>query len=255
MSSPQQPSLSTATAVRPVSLPAAYPGFHRRHLRVLVAGLGAYVLWRLAQGDLWLADRLYALEGHHWALRDAYVTQKWLHIAGRDLSILGWCAVVVAAITSLIRADLARWRRPLAYLATASAAGAGVVAWIKHWSNVDCPWDLARYGGTHAWLGLFQARPPTWGRGICFPAGHASAGYMWVALFFFFVQVKPEWRGRGLAVAVAAGLLFGAAQQLRGAHFLSHDLASFLLCWGVALLLHAVFWPPSTRPVLVEARA
>ena len=257
MSPPQHtPSLSTATAAYPSpTLPAAHPGFHRRHLRVLVAGLATYVLWQLMRGDLWLADSLYALEGHRWALRDARITQQWLHLAGRDLSILAWVAVAIAGITSLVRADLARWRRPLAYLAIASATSAGAVSWIKHLSNIDCPWDLTRYGGSHAWLGLFQARPSTWGRGICFPAGHASAGYMWLALFFFFVQVKPEWRGRGLAVALVAGLLFGGAQQLRGAHFLSHDLASALLCWGVALVLHAVFWPPSARPALAEARA
>lgn len=248
--------MPAAPAVYPSpSQPAAHPGFHRRHLRVLVAGLALYMLWQVTHGDLWLADNLYALEGHRWALRDAPVTQQWLHLAGRDLSILGWCAVTVAWITSLVRADLVRWRRPLAYLATASAASAGVVAWIKTWSNIDCPWDLARYGGSHAWLGLFHARPATWGRGICFPAGHASAGYMWVALFFFLAQVRPAWRGRGLAVAVVAGLLFGGAQQLRGAHFLSHDLASALLCWGVALLLHALFWPPSARPADAEARA
>jgi membrane-associated PAP2 superfamily phosphatase len=222
---------------------------------VLVAGLAVYGLWQLARGDLWLADRLYALEGHRWALRDARLTQHWLHLAGRELSILAWCAVAVAWIGSLLRADLARARRPLAYLVLATATSAGLVAWIKHWSNIDCPWDLARYGGSHAWLGLLQARPPEWGRGICFPAGHASAGYMWLALYFFCVQVRPQWRGRGVAAALLAGGLFGAAQQLRGAHFLSHDLASALLCWGVALALHALFWPPPLRAMRVEARA
>lgn len=30
------------------------------------------------------------------------------------------------------------------------------------------------------------------------------------------------------------GLTFGITQQLRGAHFLSHDLWSAALCWAIA---------------------
>ena len=36
------------------------------------------------------------------------------------------------------------------------------------------------------------------------------------------------------AVGLAAGAVFGLAQQLRGAHFLSHDIASLAVCWAVA---------------------
>ncbi len=31
--------------------------------------------------------------------------------------------------------------------------------------------------------------------------------------------------------------LFGFAQQMRGAHFLSHDVATLAVCWTVAVLL------------------
>lgn len=34
--------------------------------------------------------------------------------------------------------------------------------------------------------------------------------------------------------------VFGAAQQLRGAHFLSHDLWTLATCWTVSLLLFLV---------------
>ncbi len=34
-----------------------------------------------------------------------------------------------------------------------------------------------------------------------------------------------------------AGLLLGAAQQLRGAHFMSHTLWTGWICWSVAVLL------------------
>jgi membrane-associated PAP2 superfamily phosphatase len=35
------------------------------------------------------------------------------------------------------------------------------------------------------------------------------------------------------------GMVFGLSQQLRGAHFLSHDLWTAALCWLVAVAVHA----------------
>lgn len=219
--------------------------FHRRHALALPAGAALAALWWAGQGDIGLADRLYGLQGQHWAWRDAWLTEHALHLLGRNLSVAAWAGVLGAWLLSCVHPGLVAWRRPWLYLLSASALGAASVAWIKSWSNVDCPWDLARYGGTHAYLGLFQARPPTWGQAACFPAGHASAGYMWLALYFFLARVRPRWRWRGLAGALLAGVAFGGAQQARGAHFLSHDLATAMLCWAAALGLHAVFWPPS----------
>ena len=84
------------------------------------------------------------------------------------------------------------------------------------------------------------ADPP----GRCFPAGHASAGYAWLALFFFFTAVKPACRRWGLAIGIGLGLLFGIAQQLRGAHFLSHDVFTAMICWSIALGLHLLMLRP-----------
>jgi len=106
---------------------------------------------------------------------------------------------------------------------------------------MDCPWDLLRYGGTHPRVGLFGLRPAGLGRNHCFPAGHASGGYAWLALYFFFLAVRPGWRWAGLAAGACLGLVFGVSQQLRGAHFLSHDLWTIAICWTTALALHVAF--------------
>ena len=91
-------------------------------------------------------------------------------------------------------------------------------------------------GGLRDYVGLFATRPHGMPRGVCFPAGHSSAGFAWVSLYFFALPVRPAWRWRGLAVGLVAGCVFGAAQQLRGAHFLSHDLWTLATCWTVSLL-------------------
>lgn len=199
--------------------------------------------------DQRLADVLFAGEGHAWALKDAFITERLLHRGGHNLSLAAWLVAFVIWIGSLWGVRHQRWRRPLAYLVVASLLSTTLVAWIKGWSNMDCPWDLLRYGGTRNYYGLFTQRPPALGQGRCFPAGHASAGYAWVALYFFFAAARPRWRWWGLGVGLATGLVFGIAQQLRGAHFLSHDLWALMICWLLALTLSPLLLAARTAPV------
>lgn len=192
-------------------------------------------------GDLWFADRLYAWEGYRWAARHSVLAERILHRGGHDLSVLAWLGVLGAWAVARSRDALAHWRRPLGYLLLAVALSTLAVAWVKAWSNMDCPWDVLRYGGSRPFVDLLTPRPPGLARGHCFPAGHASAGYAWMSLYFFLLLARPRWRFAGLLVGAGLGLLFGIDQQLRGAHFLSHDLWSAGICWMVALGLYLHF--------------
>lgn len=187
--------------------------------------------------DFRWANWLYALEGHRWALKSAFVTEQLIHKSGRELSTLAWLAVVVAWAVTWRWPEYRHARRPLAVLAVSVLLATSLVGWIKSWSNMDCPWDLLQYGGHRPFVALWEARPAALGPNRCFPAGHASAGYAWTALYFFCLAVRPSWRWTGLATGVVMGLVFGVSQQLRGAHFLSHDVWSALLCWSVAVVV------------------
>lgn len=189
----------------------------------------------LFHGDQWLADRVYAWQGHTWRFRSAFLTEGLIHIVGRNLSTAAWVGVLVAWAVARLRPALVAWRTPLATLLVSTLLATLVVAWIKSWSNVDCPWDLTRYGGARDYVGLLSPRPAGMPHAACFPAGHASAGYSWLALYFFFLVTRPQWRWLGLAVGIALGLLFGIVQQVRGAHFISHDLWTAAICWASAV--------------------
>ncbi len=201
---------------------------------VLVLATVAVLLAAFA-GDQWLADRIYAGQGHGWPLRQAFVTERLLHIGGRDLSTLAWLGVLAAWLVARRKVSLSAWRTPLAMLLVSTLLATAVVAWIKSWSNMDCPWDLTRYGGGREFVGLLSLRPVGMPRAGCFPAGHASSGYAWTALYFFFLSTWPRWRSLGLSAGLLLGLLFGGAQQLRGAHFLSSDVWTAAICWSCAL--------------------
>lgn len=213
--------------------------FYLLHLWIpLAAFAGLSLLLMGLHGDLWLADRLYAMEGHAWSLQNGYVTQDLLHAAGRQVSKDMWFALALVLAVSLFARQMKHWRRPLAYLLLATLVSTAAVGLLKRWTNMDCPWDLLRYGGDKTYYGLFMHRPSLLGHAKCFPAGHASAGYAWTALYFFFLGTRPRWRWWGLGFALGLGAMFGVAQQLRGAHFLSHDVWTLMICWLVALALY-----------------
>jgi len=214
-------------------------GFYRRHLLwPLLAFIAAAAALEVFDIDRAWASRLYMAQGNDWTLRSSFVADTVIHTGGRLLAITAWLATLSIWIVALRREHLASWRWPLAYLLLATASAALLVGWMKSWTNMDCPWDVLGYGGTRPYHGLFAARPAGV-RGTCFPAAHASAGYCWLALYFFFLATRPRFRWLGLAVAIGLGVLIGFTQQLRGAHFFSHDLWSLAICWLVALGLYA----------------
>ncbi len=191
--------------------------------------------WMASQSlDRPWASWLFHLQGNAWSYKSSFLLETVLHRGGRLLSQLAWMGMLLATLARWRTPAADGWTRPAARLLAAVLVSTACVAWLKATTHMDCPWDLAGFGGQRPFVPLFGQRPGGLGAPGCFPAAHAASGYAWVALYFFFLQVAPRWRHLGLVVGLLAGAVFGLAQQLRGAHFLSHDVASLGVCWTVA---------------------
>lgn len=214
----------------------------RKVLLVLLLYILVLLLLDSGGGDIWLANKLYILQGQHWALQHHWLTENVLHRGARKLNYIFCAAVLLLTLYHLINRVPGDAKTVRSYIALSlSLIGSfALVAYLKAITNIACPWDLALFGGTEPYIHLFQHRPDYLSYQQCFPAGHASVGYAWVALFFFFQQQIPRWRYLGLAVGIVFGLILGIAQQLRGAHFLSHDVTTFILCLLCAKLCFKV---------------
>ena len=121
-----------------------------------------------------------------------------------------------------------------AQLALTTLAALLAVSTIKLHSHTSCPWDLQQFGGMATYVSHWAWGTRDGGTGGCFPAGHASAGFAFVGGFFAFRHALPLTARRWLAGAMLAGVVFGVAQQVRGAHYMSHTLWTAWLCWSVA---------------------
>jgi membrane-associated PAP2 superfamily phosphatase len=226
--------------------------FLNRHLWFpLLAFIVVALVLELSTFDLWLADRFYALSGSSWSLREAWFTQVLIHDGGRLLVALLAGTVATAAVASLFAPRLARWRRGLWYVLGAALLSALCINLLKAFTHVACPWDLFRYGGALPYLHNFAPRYTSLSEGACFPAGHASAAYAWLGAYYVAREYAPQWKGAVLTGVLGMGLLFGFSQQLRGAHFISHDLWTLGICWGLATVLYLVAFRRSP-PILTR---
>lgn len=213
--------------------------FYLVHLILPLLFASAMLFWlEYLSGNRWIADQIYAWEGGQWLWKRHVITSHWIHPGGKYLSLLLWCAVLWMWLQSTRAHAMASWRRPLAALLLSTVLATSLVTVLKWLMAMDCPWDMQAYGGSRPYFGLFDARPPGLRASGCFPSGHASSGYAWVALYFFFTVTAPRWRVHGLMLGLLLGTVFGTSQQLRGAHFASHDVVALLLCWLAALALH-----------------
>jgi membrane-associated PAP2 superfamily phosphatase len=206
------------------------------HLLWTIAALGLLLAFDGSGLDLLLA-RPWA-NAHGFPLRDNWLLSSVLHDGARRLAWLPalWLIIGVWKPTGVLRRlgqpQRVQWAGTtlLALLA---------IAVLKHVSRSSCPWDLAEFGGHAGWVSHWAFGILDGGPGRCFPAGHASAAFAFISGYFVLRDVSPVQARGWLIGALLMGLVLGAAQQLRGAHFMSHTLWTAWLCWAIALLVDA----------------
>lgn len=223
-----------------------------RDLVITLATLALLVAWDVSGLDRTVAHLVGGPAGFPW--RDAWVTRSLLHDGGRWLSALMLALLVIVPLR----------RRPGAALSPRAHWGAiGVVLLnllavptVKRASSTSCPWDLAEFGGTARYVTHWDFGVLDGGGGHCFPSGHAVAAFAFIALYFALRDTRPAVARRWLIGTLAAGALFGAAQVLRGAHFVSHVLWSAWACWTLAAAVDALSRlrrRPQPRPAVAAA--
>jgi membrane-associated PAP2 superfamily phosphatase len=174
--------------------------------------------------------------------RGAWWATRLLHDGGRDFIAGIWIATVAAYVASFGSVGWRPYRRPALFAAVAIALATFAVNLLKALSNVDCPWDLADFGGSLPYVPLLAHRPDALPSAACFPGAHSSAGFALAAFYFAAKDRAPVIAWVALWLALAVGATFAFGQEARGAHFLSHDLWSAFIVWFVELgVYHGIF--------------
>lgn len=209
---------------------------------------GITLIIYLMNWDYDLSLYFYDLQGSHWSLKKAFLTETVIHRYGKYFSIIVYVFIIILYILSLyqhsissapVKNRLLACKQGLLYLVVSTLIATLSISMLKHLTHIDCPWSMRGLGGTSEyfpWLNvLFSSHNE---KGQCFPAGHASAAYAFFSLYFFSLCYVRKKALFVLMMVIFFGVLFGLSQQLRGAHFISHDITTAYLCW----MINAVFY-------------
>jgi len=184
--------------------------------------------------------------------RDAWWASELLHTGGKY--VVGTLALpaVCAWLASFFSVTWREYRRPALFIVASIAIAILTVDVLRVLTNVDCPWDLAGFGGTRPYVALFGNRPDSLPHATCFPGAHSGSGFALMAYYFALRERHGAAAIAALLLAVGIGAVFGFGQEVRGAHFISHDLWSAFIVWFVELALyagafHGRLWPPAAR--------
>ncbi|MCB1106153.1 MAG: phosphatase PAP2 family protein [Cephaloticoccus sp.] len=220
-----------------------------RLLWVALASLAGVILWfEFTDLDLRVQDRLYDFAHQRWVVDGNEPVGRLLFYNGPKIAVW-FVGLTVLTLTF----GPARWRDRWRFnrrglgVAALTLATLPVLAGVgKNFTNVFCPSEVQRYGGSEPYVKLCSPYPddqPPAGKGHCFPAGHASGGFALMGLAW--LRASRRWRRGAILLGLAVGWWMGGYQMLKGAHYLSHTLVTMTLAWVVMLGWLRVLRPPT----------
>lgn len=203
-------------------------GSHDRLVTLLA--LGAVLAWELSGLDLAVMRALGDAQGFSW--QHHWLTERVVHGGGRVLA-WGVMALLVVNVWQPFWAGPTRDER-LRWLGV-TVACVLLVPLLKQFSRTSCPWDLAEFGGVAVYVSHWHLGVGDGGPGRCFPSGHATAAFGFLAGWFALRDHHPRAARVWLAAVLVLGTAFGVTQTLRGAHHPSHTLWTAWLCWALGV--------------------
>jgi membrane-associated PAP2 superfamily phosphatase len=196
-----------------------------------------FALWDTTGLDLRLAHWFGTADG--FALRDHWLWSKILHEGARRVA---WTLQLVLLLSVWWPFGVLRslTRRQRVHMFVAAMLCIMAISVLKDMNATSCPWDLAEFGGKAIYVSHWNWGVFDGGVGRCFPAGHASAAFCFLPGYFWLREKTPRAAKIWLVATLVAGFTIGLAQQIRGAHYLSHTLWTGWICWIIAALSHGL---------------
>ncbi len=176
-----------------------------------------------------------------WRYRNNFFLEKILHKGG-----VLFCIFLIACLFGRLlfiwkKVEKRKERDYLAFVLTATLLTIVTIDITKLFTTLPCPWSSAPFGGPGLspplWK-MFSSSLPKW---HCYPAGHASAGYAFLSMYFNYTLVYKKRNFYSLIPGMTLGLLFGFTQQMRGAHYISHDFTTIFVSIFISLLTYLFY--------------
>jgi membrane-associated PAP2 superfamily phosphatase len=176
-----------------------------------------------------------------WVYRDNYILEKILHKGG-VLLVIGVLVFLIAWIVKVYKKEHDKKLRDyLSFIVASSIITIFIVFLLKRSTTLPCPWDSVEFGGHLSIPPLWYLFSGTLPSAHCFPGGHSSGAYAFLSVYFGYTFIYGKRKIYALLPGLGAGIVFGMVQQIRGAHFMSHDFATILISILSSLITMLVY--------------
>lgn len=191
--------------------------------------------------DVWLQNFFYVPDKHQWLINPQLhkALAPFFYNGPKVFYALTCVALLVALCSSYKFTQIRPYIPNILVLLLSLILVPTVVAGAKYFTNVYCPYQLNIYNGLFPFVRVLDSYPADFVQikeGRCFPAGHATVGFAFMALYYFFE--KKSYRISGLIFGVVLGGIAAFYQMLRGQHFLSHSLFSLVASFWLIMVIN-----------------
>lgn len=211
-----------------------------KQIRTTIVILAAIILFfGLSDIDIYLQDQFYNFQTHKWILDESLQPWKFIFYDGikRALLIIG-AIFIITYLYAVLKDRLKSYQKGLLIVVLSSILVPSVVGGLKKTTNMPCPHAVIRYNGELPRTAVWECYAPQYAdkkQRACWPAGHASAGFALLSLYFLFHSRRNKIFVLGGAMIV--GWSMGIYKMLVGDHFLSHTLITMILAWLLILII------------------
>lgn len=142
------------------------------------------------------------------------------------------------------------WQKPMLVVVLTSILGAGLLVngILKPYCGRPRPREIIPFNGQWDYCSPCFNNTP--GKGLSFPCGHCTMGFLFVSLIFLRRQ-SPAVAYGGTAFGLFYGSLMGVTRAVQGAHFATDTIWSLGVLMMVSLLLHYILIPLLERSRLL----
>lgn len=205
----------------------------------LLATLVILIVFEFTSLDMDLQKLLFDTDNGQWFWSADEPVKRFVFYTGAKgiIILFGLCLMVLYCLGSMLKTSAHRQSR-LRIVLLSMILVPTTVALIKNHTNIAYPRNLDPFDGPYVYKKVFQVyphdkKPPTPQRG--FPAGHASAGYSLLSLYYLFETRRHKFLALGTAFFMGSAM--GIYKILIGDHFLSHTIISLGIAWSLVNLI------------------
>ena len=206
----------------------------------LVILILSVIFFGLSDVDRILQDLLYDTQTQQWILSKKTQPYHFIFYSGiKKLLILISIFLLVVVLFFRKNKLVETYKKGLTIVLLSLIFVTTISVEIKKHSNMPCPKHQIHYGGGYPHTVVWEAYAKPYdslSQTKCWPAGHASAGFSLLSLFFLFKRKKHRYIG--LVFGLGLGWSMGTYKMLIGDHFFSHSFITMLLAWLIILVIH-----------------